>query len=81
MVSTLNAMPWPWAGRLRNSSLRLSYNGEQEYERRFKVWVDNLEYAHAHNEQEKSYWVRSCSFPFLLLRCSVATQRGAAKRS
>ena len=29
----------------------------QEYERRFSVWLDNLEYAHAHNEQQKSYWV------------------------
>ena len=29
----------------------------QEYERRFLVWVDNMEYAHAHNEKQSSFKV------------------------
>ena len=29
----------------------------QEYERRFLVWLDNMEYAHAHNEKESSFKV------------------------
>lgn len=29
----------------------------QEYERRFLVWLDNMEYAHAHNEKQSSFKV------------------------
>ncbi len=33
------------------------------------MWLDNLEYAHAHNEQQKSYWVSAST------RASTAWQR------
>lgn len=29
----------------------------QEYERRFLVWLDNMEYAHAHNQKQSSFKV------------------------
>ena len=29
----------------------------QEYERRFLVWLDNMEYAHTHNEKQSSFKV------------------------
>lgn len=42
----------------------------QEYERRFRVWLDNLEYAHSHNEKPTSFRV-SCSSLGLLKSWSI----------
>ena len=33
----------------------------QEYERRFGVWLDNLDFVHSHNQRGGSYWVRAAS--------------------
>ncbi len=38
----------------------------QEYERRFLVWLDNMEYAQAHNEKQSSFKVH--------YRCIAACQ-------
>ena len=32
-------------------------NFVQEYERRFLVWLDNMEFAHAHNEKQSNFKV------------------------
>lgn len=34
----------------------------QEYERRFSVWLDNLEFVHSHNEKESTFKVRHVTF-------------------
>ncbi|CAK0787952.1 hypothetical protein CVIRNUC_011174 [Coccomyxa viridis] len=34
----------------------------EEYERRFLVWLDNMEYAHAHNEKQSSFKLGLTSF-------------------
>lgn len=41
----------------------------QEYEHRFGVWLDNLDFVRAHNERSESYWV---SLHWLLAACSQA---------
>jgi hypothetical protein len=33
----------------------------QEYERRFAVWLDNLDFVHSHNQRGGSYWVSAPS--------------------
>ncbi len=30
----------------------------QEYERKFSVWLDNLEFVHSHNEKDSTFKVR-----------------------
>eukprot|EP01026_Neomeris_dumetosa_P028173 TRINITY_DN2283_c0_g1_i4.p1 TRINITY_DN2283_c0_g1~~TRINITY_DN2283_c0_g1_i4.p1 ORF type:complete len:485 (-),score=58.79 TRINITY_DN2283_c0_g1_i4:299-1708(-) len=32
-------------------------NNAEEYDRRYKVWLENLEYVHGYNSDEKSHWL------------------------
>ena len=42
---------------LIHCGMQLTMDIVQEYERRFLVWLDNMEYAHAHNEKQSSFKV------------------------
>ncbi len=44
----------------------------QEYERRFLVWLDNMEYAQAHNEKQSSFKVHYRCIADVSMLCDPA---------
>lgn len=40
----------------------------QEFEHRFAIWLDNLEFVHEYNQRHTSHWVRSLSRALALTR-------------
>lgn len=48
-----------------------AHPGTQEYEHRFKVWLDNLEFIVEYNAQHVTHWVRHCST--LISLCVVSS--------